>query len=180
MPTHHPAPMRLALVILAALIAGCSSTEPDEPTPAGLVATVDGQTFRASVLLADVEPGAVVVTGAVLGRGDAPVYRAITLFVPTTAGAYTTADGRASAFYAAGSPLDSTLQTWSTIGPGASLDLRVTDADAAHVEGTFAFTAVGDAETPGTVVVTGGTFNVGIGGGGRASVGLPSRLSPAR
>ncbi len=169
------APMRLALLVLALLVAGCSSTEPDEPIPAGLAATVDGQPFRASIVFGQsYEPGTVSVSGAIAPTTPDGTFRLISLRIPAAVGTYTRAGRRASADYTVLSPADSSFQTWTTlISDDASLEVRVRAVDPAHVEGTFAFTAVGEIDAPGMVAVTGGTFNVGIGDSGRASVGLP-------
>lgn len=190
------APMRLALVALAAVVLPACSLldgDPPPPLPAGVTATVDGRPFLFNLTMGWAIPGTDAPLSISGARMDPAGMRMIQLTVPARVGTYTAVHEGASAGYIYSPPADSTLQMWLASGgaPGTSLDVRVTAVDGDHAEGTFAFTARPPEDTTAPpVVVTGGTFNVALGppppdrrpgailGEGRAFDG--ARLSPAR
>ena len=155
--------MRLALLAFTLLIAGCSSTEPDDAPPVGVRATVDGEALRAGFTLGWASPdGAqpVVVSGSVVGAGGG--MRMLLLSVPPREGTYTESSPEAFASYSI--TTETALEMWMAGGgmAGTDLEIRVAAVDDERAEGTFAFTARHVDDPSRVVTVTGGTFNVAL------------------
>lgn len=155
--------MRLLFVILALVVGvGCDS-QADEPLPpAGLSATINGRAFRPVSVETFLDPGPGGRSTYVIRASEfgADGFRTLSLDVPGRPGSYTITN--VSASYEVFGRSFTDVQTWrvGSAWVGSQITLRVVEATATRVAGTFAFTAIGEDRS--RIAATNGTFNLAV------------------